>query len=145
MANNFNIVWSGPKLNSELDFSYWEFMMTTHLKAHNIWSFVESGLQQGADELALRKDQLALLQILQGTEYSIFDEIANGKTSKEACDILKLSHKGVKKAQKSNMQSLRRECERYEMSTFEIVEQYFSRVINLVNKMRVYREDIPYS
>jgi hypothetical protein len=67
--NNFNIVWFGPKLYSELDFSYWEFMMTTHLKAHNIWSYVESGLQQGANELARRRDQLALSQILQGIDY----------------------------------------------------------------------------
>jgi len=143
MANNFNIVWSGPKLNFELDFSYWEFMMTTHLKAHNIWSYVESGLQQGADELARRKDQLALSQILQGIDYSIFGKIANVKTSKEAWDILKLSHKGVEKAQKSKLQSLHREYERYEMSSSETVDQYFTRVINLVNKMRVYVEDIP--
>jgi hypothetical protein len=141
--NNFNIVWSSPKLNSKLDFSYWEFMMTTHLKAHNIWSFVESGLQQGANELARRRDQLALSQILQGIDYSIFGKIANAKTSKEVWDILKLSHKGVEKAQKSKLQSLRREYERYEMSSSETVDQYFTRVINLVNKMRVYGEDIP--
>ncbi|XP_039683033.1 heterogeneous nuclear ribonucleoprotein A2 homolog 1-like [Medicago truncatula] len=116
--------------------------MTTHLKAHNIWSYVESGLQQGADELARRRDQLALSQILQGIDYSIFGKIANAKTSKEAWDILKLSHKGVEKAQKSKLQSLRREYERYEMSSSETVDQYFTRVINLVNKMRVYGEDI---
>lgn len=116
--------------------------MTTHLKAHNIWSYVESGLQQGADELARRRDQLALSQILQGIDYSIFGKIANAKTSKEAWDILKLSHKGVEKAQKSKLQSLRREYERYEMSSSETVDQYFTRVINIVNKMRVYGEDI---
>nr|KYP74180.1 hypothetical protein KK1_006848 [Cajanus cajan] len=38
-----------------------------------------------------------------------------------------------------------REYERYEMYSSEIVEQYFSRVTNLVNKMRVYGEDIPES
>ena len=108
--------------------------MTTHLKAHNIWSFVESGLQQGAYELARRRVQLALSQILQGIDYSIFDKITNAKTSKEAWDILKLSHKGVEKAQKSKLLTLRREYERYEMSSSETVDQYFTRVINLVNK-----------
>ena len=43
------------------------------------------------------------------------------------------------------MQSLRREYERYEMSSLETVEQYFTHVINLVNKMRVYGEEIPNS
>ncbi|XP_057756164.1 uncharacterized protein LOC130975371 [Arachis stenosperma] len=57
--------------------------------------------------------------------------------------MLKLSYKGVDKAQKVKLQSLRREYERYEMSNSETVEQYFTRVINLVNKMRVYGEDIP--
>ncbi|GAU31766.1 hypothetical protein TSUD_22120 [Trifolium subterraneum] len=91
-------------------------LMTTHLKAHNIGSFVETGLQEGVDDIARRRDQLALSQIHQGIEYSMFGKIANAKITKEACDILKLS---------------------------QTVEQYFSRVINLVNKMRVYGEDIP--
>ena len=55
---------------------------------------------------------------------------------------MKLSHKRAEKAQKSKLQSLCTEYERYEMSNSETVEQYFSRVINLVNKMRVYGEDI---
>ncbi|XP_058762797.1 uncharacterized protein LOC131636157 [Vicia villosa] len=140
---NYNFVWSGPKLTAELDFSYWELLMTTHLKAHNVWSFVAPGLQEGADEVARTKDQLALLQIHQGIDYSIFGKKTNAKTAKEAWDIWKLSHKGVEKARKSKLQSLHREYERYEMSNSETVEQYFSRVINLVNKMRLYGEDIP--
>ncbi|XP_020238520.1 uncharacterized protein LOC109817617 [Cajanus cajan] len=145
MATNYNIVWSGPKLDGKLDYNYWALLMSTHLKAHNIWSFIEPGLQQGADDATKRKDQLALSQIHQGVDYSIFGKIANAKTAKEAWDILKLSYKGVEKAQKSKLQSLRREYEKYEMSNSESVEQYFSRVTDLVNKMRVYGEDIPES
>ncbi|KAL4388518.1 hypothetical protein GQ457_09G024580 [Hibiscus cannabinus] len=142
MATNYNIVWSGPKLDGKLDYNYWALLMSTHLKAHNIWSFIEPGLQQGADDATKRKDQLALSQIHQGVDYSIFGKIANAKTAKEAWEILKLSYKGVEKAQKSKLQSLRREYERYEMSSSETVEQYFSRVMDLVNKMRVYGEKI---
>ena len=60
-------------------------------------------------------------------------------------EILKLSNKGVDKAHKSKLQSLRREYERCEMSNSKIVGQYFSHVTNLVNKMRVYGEKTPYS
>ncbi|CAJ2651487.1 unnamed protein product [Trifolium pratense] len=60
--------------------------------AHNIWSFVETGLQEGADDTARRRDQLALSQIHHGIEYSMSGKIANAKTAKEAWDILKLSH-----------------------------------------------------
>ncbi|XP_058775135.1 uncharacterized protein LOC131649389 [Vicia villosa] len=139
---NYNFVWSSPKLTAELDFSYRELLMTTHLNAHNVWSFVDPGLQLGDDDVARRRDQLALSQIHQGIYYSIFGKIANAKTAKETWDILKLSRKGVEKAQKSKLQSLHREDERYEMSNSEIVEHYFSRIINLVNKIRVYGEDI---
>ncbi|CAI8608682.1 unnamed protein product [Vicia faba] len=116
--------------------------MTTNLKVHNVWSFVD-GLQRGADEVVRKKDQLALSQIYQGIDYSVFEKIANAKTTKEACDILKLLDKGVEKALKFKLQSLHREYERYKMSNSETVERYFSRVLNLVNKMKVYGEDIP--
>ena len=81
---NYNIVWSGPKLDEKLDFSYWESLMPTHLKAHNLWSFIVPSLQQGADDAAKRRDQLTLAQIQQGIDYSIFGKIANAKAAKEA-------------------------------------------------------------
>jgi len=54
------------------------------LKAHNIWSFIELSLQEGEDDGAQRRDQLALPQIHQGIDYLIFGKIANAKTAKEA-------------------------------------------------------------
>ncbi|XP_072060552.1 uncharacterized protein [Arachis hypogaea] len=143
MANTFNIVWSGPKLDGKLDYSYWETLMSTHLKAQNLWNFIEPGLQEGADAAQQRRDQLALSQIHQGVYYKVFGKIANAKSAKEAWNTLKLSYKGVDKAQKAKLQSLRREYERYEMSSSETVEQYFTRITDLVNKMRVYGEDMP--
>ncbi|KAG6490390.1 hypothetical protein ZIOFF_051686 [Zingiber officinale] len=67
-----------------------------------------TGLSEGADANSQRRDQLALGQIHQGVDYSIFGLIANAKTAKEAWDTLKLSYKGVDRAQKSKLQSLRR-------------------------------------
>ena len=58
--------------------------MSTHLKAHNIWNFVEPGIQDGADANAQRRDQLTLSQIHQGVDYSMFGKIANAKVAKEA-------------------------------------------------------------
>ena len=84
MANNYNIVWSSHKLDGKLDYNYWTTLMSTHLKAHNIWSFVEPGIQEGADVATQRRDQLALSQIHQGADYSVFGKIANTKTAKEA-------------------------------------------------------------
>ncbi|XP_072061988.1 uncharacterized protein [Arachis hypogaea] len=132
-----------PKLDGKLDYSYWETLMSTHLKAQNLRNFIEPGLQEGADAAQQRRDQLALSQIHQGVDYTMFGKIANAKSAKEAWNTLNLSYKGVDKAQKAKLQSLRREYERYEMSSSEIVEQYFTRITDLVNKMRVYEEDMP--
>ncbi|KAG6498314.1 hypothetical protein ZIOFF_046226 [Zingiber officinale] len=105
-------------------------------------SGIRAGLSEGADANSQRRDQLALGQIHQGVDYSIFGLIANAKTAKEAWDTLKLSYKGVDRAQKSKLQSLRRLYDRCEMSSTEIVEHYFSRLTDLVNKMRLYGDKI---
>ncbi|KAG6534413.1 hypothetical protein ZIOFF_008299 [Zingiber officinale] len=105
--------------------------MSTHLKAQNLWSSIDPGLSEGDVANSQRRDQLVLEQIHQGVDYSIFGMIANAKTTKVAWDILKLTYKGVDRAQKSKLQSLT-----------ESVEQYFSRLTDLVNKMRLYGDKI---
>ena len=95
--------------------------MSTHLKAQNLWNFIEPSSQEGADAAQQRRDQLALSQIHQGVDYTVFGKIANAKSAKKAWNTLKLSYKGVDKAQKAKLQSLRREYERYEMSSSETV------------------------
>ena len=56
MGTNYNIVWPSPKLDGKLDFYYWETLMATHLRAHNIWSFVEMGLAEKVDDIVRRRD-----------------------------------------------------------------------------------------
>ena len=58
--------------------------MRTYLRVHNLWSFVGTGLAEGADDTAWKRDQLALSQIQQGVDFSIFEKIINAKTAKEA-------------------------------------------------------------
>ena len=84
MTNNYNIVWSGPKLEGKLDYSYWATLMSTHLKARNIWNLVELSIQEGVDLATQRRDQLALLQIHQRGDYLVFGKTADAKTAKEA-------------------------------------------------------------
>jgi hypothetical protein len=49
----------------------------------------------------------------------MFDKITNAKTAREVPNILKLSHKGVQKAQKFKLQFLHREYERYKMDLLQ--------------------------
>ena len=83
MNMNYNIVWSGPKLDGKLDFYYWETLMATHLRAHNIWNFVETGLAEEASDTARRRDQLVYHRFNKELiDYSIFSIIINAKTAK---------------------------------------------------------------
>ena len=56
---------------------------STYLKAHNIWSLIELGIQEGADKVTQRKNQLALSQIHEGVDYLVFGKLVNAKTTKE--------------------------------------------------------------
>ena len=49
--------------NEKLDYSYWKTLMSINVKAHNIWSLVELGIQEGVDVIAQKRDQLSLSQI----------------------------------------------------------------------------------
>ncbi|XP_016165175.1 uncharacterized protein LOC107607786 [Arachis ipaensis] len=71
----------------------------------------------------------------------MFAKIANAKSAKQTWNTLKPSYNGIDKFQKAKLQSLRRDYERYEMSSSETVEKYFTRVTDLV-KMRVYGKNM---
>ncbi|KAG5015834.1 hypothetical protein JHK85_021970 [Glycine max] len=101
------------------------------------------GLAERADDTARRRDRLCCHIFNKELTIPFFGKIVNAKIAKKAWDILKLSYKGVEKAQKSKLQSLRKEYERYEMSCSESVEQYFSCITGIVNKMMMYGEGIP--
>ena len=60
MTTHYNIVLLGIKLDKKLDYNYQKILISTHLKIHNIWSFVEFDAQDGVDATAQRKNQWAL-------------------------------------------------------------------------------------
>ncbi|XP_051139995.1 uncharacterized protein LOC127257596 [Andrographis paniculata] len=84
-------------------------------------------------------------QIHQGVDYSIFEQIASAKTTKETWDMFKMSYKEVDQAQKSKLQLLRRLYDRCKLTTTETVEQYFSHLIDIIYNMRLNEEKITHS
>ena len=55
---------------------------------------------------------------------------------------MKKKFEGNARVKRSHLQALRREFETLEMRTAEKVTEYFSRVITVANKMRIYGEDM---
>ncbi|TXG67208.1 hypothetical protein EZV62_008483 [Acer yangbiense] len=63
-------------------------------------------------------------------------------TSKQAWDILQLEFQGNAKVKSIKLQGLRRELENFKMKESESVKEYCSRLIELVNQMRTYGEEV---
>lgn len=55
---------------------------------------------------------------------------------------MKKKFKGNARVKRAHLQALRREFEILEMKTSEGVTEYFSRVMMVANKMRIYGEDM---
>ncbi|KAG8383098.1 hypothetical protein BUALT_Bualt05G0149300 [Buddleja alternifolia] len=70
--------------------------MKALLEAYDVWKPVESCIEAG-DVASLKNDQKAITLILQSLDDKMSEKVANATTSKQACEILQASSKGVVK------------------------------------------------
>lgn len=75
----------------------------------------------------------ALFLIKQGVAESLFPRIISAKKSKEAWDKLKEEFQGSAKVLAVKLQTLRRQFQNLQMKESEKINDYISRVIEVVN------------
>jgi hypothetical protein len=68
---------------------------------------------------------------------SIFPKIIGAKIAKEAWDILKLDYKGNAKVKIVRLQTLRTQFETIKMSESESVDQFMTKVMGIMNRLRI--------
>ena len=136
------------------NYDIWSIKMRTLLLSQGLWNIVEEGYKTYEEgevltleqKKALVKDQMtdakALFLIQQGVAESLFSRIIAAKTSKEAWDKLREEFQGSAKIVAVKIQTLRRQFQNLQMRESEKVKDYFSRVIEVVNQMRTYGEEI---
>ncbi|TXG60551.1 hypothetical protein EZV62_015124 [Acer yangbiense] len=73
---------------------------------------------------------------------AIFPRIMDATKAKEAWEILQQEFQGSKKEIAIKLQNLKREFENLKMKDFESMKDYLSRVIDVVNHMKTYGENI---
>ncbi|CAH9095067.1 unnamed protein product [Cuscuta epithymum] len=132
-----------------VNYYFWSLKMKTLFKSQELWSIVEDGFADDQPEEPdqnlrdkRKKDAKALYLIQQALADDVFPRIAAASTSKEAWRILKKEYLGDKKVITVRLQSLRREMENARMKDKESVQDYLSRIADIVQKMKSYGEDV---
>ncbi|KAI5336607.1 hypothetical protein L3X38_015875 [Prunus dulcis] len=154
MASNNNLLQPQlPKFTGK-NYSQWSIQMKVLYAAQDLWEVVENGFVEPNDQAVLtqqqltelketrKKDKKALFFIFQAVDEAIFERISSCTTSKQAWDTLFASYKGEEKVKMARLQTLRGEFDMLRMKESESVEDYFNRVISLVNQLRINGEKI---
>ncbi|XP_077230202.1 uncharacterized protein LOC143863425 [Tasmannia lanceolata] len=122
--------------------------------SQDLCDIVENDVEEPEDQVALtpqqlnelkdnrKKDKKALFFIYQAVDGVIFERILLVTSAKEACDTLYTSYKGEDKVKLVRLQTLRCEFDALRMKDSEAVEDFYNRVISLVNQLRVNGEYI---
>jgi hypothetical protein len=88
------------------------------------------------------KDLKVKNYLFQAIDRTVLDTILEKNTAKDIWDAMKKKFEGNARVKRSHLQALRKEFETLKMKSGEGVTKYFSRVMIVANKMRIYGEDM---
>ncbi|CAL2259316.1 unnamed protein product [Prunus armeniaca] len=141
-----------PRFDGHYD--HWSMLMENFLRSKEFWGLVEPGYIEPAsdsvqtdaqrkknDDLKL-KDLKVKNYLFQAIDRTVLDTILKKDTAKDIWDTMKKKFEGNARVKRSHLQALHREFETLEMRTGEGVTEYFSRVMTVANKMRIYGENM---
>jgi len=130
----------------------WSDLMISLFGAHDVSDLVQNGYkylgvnpteaQRLAFKEAKKKDCKALFYIQRNVDNRHFEKISKATRSKETWDILEDYHNGGENVKQVQLQSYRRKYEKMQMEEDHKVSDYFSKMIEIVNLMKNYGENI---
>ncbi|XP_052198348.1 uncharacterized protein LOC127805637 [Diospyros lotus] len=138
-----------PKLTKE-NYERWCIQFKALFGSQELWEVVSNGYVEPSSEAEAlytadqknslrdqrKKDKKALFLLYQGLEDDTFEKISEATNSKEVWDNLSTIYKGVERVKKVRLQTLRSEFEAVHMTEGELVSDYYSRLIAIVNQMK---------
>nr|KYP76789.1 Retrovirus-related Pol polyprotein from transposon TNT 1-94 [Cajanus cajan] len=142
-----------PIFNGE-NYDFWSTKMKTYFTFQDLWDTIEEGFSTLEDTSSLTAEQKkelkenkqnnskALFILQQAVTDTIFPKIMGATTAKEAWTTLQEEFEGSEKVRAVKLQTLRRNFELLNMKESETIKDYYSKIKEIVNQMRAYRENI---
>lgn len=89
-----------------------------------------------------KKDAKALFLIQQALDDAIFPRVMAATTSKAAWESLEKEYLGAEKVVTVKLQTMRRDFENLQMKSSESVQEFFSRILLVVNQIKALGEEL---
>jgi hypothetical protein len=138
------------------NYKFRSLRMKSFLHAQECWEPVDHGcVEPDPTDLAAMTNQQKIAQATQrnrenkakfwiqnSLDDSIFSKITSVGTSKQAWDILKYSYQGNDRVKTVKLQTLRTQFQTLRMTESENVDQFMTRVMGIVNQIRMTGETI---
>jgi hypothetical protein len=99
--------------------------------------------QRNAQAEQRKRENKAMFWIQNSVDDSIFSKITGVVTSKQTWDILQIAYQGTDRVKTVKLQTLRTHFETLKMTKSEDVDKFMTRVMGIVNQIRLTGEDIP--
>jgi hypothetical protein len=140
----------GPILLGK-NYDFWSLQMRSFPQAQECWDPVDLGYvepdpavlsamtnaQKIAHATQRNKENKAKFWIKNSVDDLIFSKITGAGTSKQAWDILKYSYQGNDRVKTVKLQTLMTQFETLRMTESENVDQFMTRVMGIVNQIRL--------
>ncbi|XP_058777341.1 uncharacterized protein LOC131651681 [Vicia villosa] len=137
-----------PRFDGHYD--HWSMLMENFLRSKEYWTVVVSGVAEPAAGVTVTdaqkteleglklKDLKAKNYLFQAIDRTILETILCKDTAKHIWDSMKKKYQGTTRTKRQQLQALRSEFELLRMKSGETITDYFSRMMAIVNKMRIH-------
>jgi len=137
-----------PRFDGHYD--HWSMLMENFLRSKEYWQVVSEGISDLRQDTTVSKTQKAEIDAsklkdlkaksyrFQAIDRSILETILSKDTFKQKWDSMKKKFQGSTRTKRQQLQILRFEFELLRMESGGSVTDYFSRVMTIINKMRIH-------
>ena len=153
-TNNFSAPTPTPTLTAE-NYHIWTIKMKTYLKGLSLWEVIENDadlaallpnptltqLKKHEEELAKKPKTLAYIHA--AVSDAVFTSIMTYELPKEEWDKLKEDFEGNNQKKLMQILNLKKEFEIQKMNESESVKEYGSKLMTIVNQIKLLGEDFP--